>query len=412
MHFSFATIIAVLPLLAAASPIAQKPRITIPLSKRTNLFRDDGSVDIEVMKLHAAHSTGKILRGLDTYSRNSGQRHPLTPDIVTSKRAVGEDPLVDQSSQLWTGSISVGTPPLSFTVDFDSGSSDLFLPSKDCDATCSGHTAYDTSASSTSQALGKTFSLAYGDGSTVSGDQFIDTVSIAGLTATNQTLGAATKYSDGFSSANFPADGLMGMGFQSISEYNAPPVFQSLVAAGQTSEPVFAMKLTASGSELTIGGLNNDLFTGEFTYVPVTQEGYWQVDFDGVKVAGAEVVAKNACIVDSGTTLVIGDTANVKALYAKIPGAKEDASIGAGFYTFPCSATLPEVSFTFAGKDFPFTSTLNFGPVSQGSSDCVGGVIADASIGSQFWILGDVMMSNYYTAFDLGNSQVGFATLA
>lgn len=77
---------------------------------------------------------------------------------------------------------------------------------------------------------------------------------------------------------------MMGMGFQSISEYNAPPVFQSLVAAGQTSEPVFAMKLTASGSELTIGGLNNDLFTGEFTYVPVTQEGYWQVDFDGVKV--------------------------------------------------------------------------------------------------------------------------------
>jgi cathepsin D len=58
MHFSLATIIAVLPLLAAASPIAQKPRITIPLSKRTNLFRGDGSVDIDVLKLHAAHSTG------------------------------------------------------------------------------------------------------------------------------------------------------------------------------------------------------------------------------------------------------------------------------------------------------------------------------------------------------------------
>jgi len=56
MHFSLATIIAVLPLLAAASPIAQKPRITIPLTKRTNVYRSDGSVDIEVLKLHQAHS--------------------------------------------------------------------------------------------------------------------------------------------------------------------------------------------------------------------------------------------------------------------------------------------------------------------------------------------------------------------
>lgn len=141
--------------------------------------------------------------------------------------------------------------------------------------------------------------MSYGDGSTVSGNQFVDTVSIAGLTATNQTLGAATKYSDGFSSANFPADGLMGMGFQSISEYNAPPVFQSLVAEGQTSDPVFAMKLTTNGSELTIGGLNSDLYTGEFTYVPVTQEGYWQVAFDALNVAGEKVVDSTACIIDS-----------------------------------------------------------------------------------------------------------------
>jgi cathepsin D len=254
--------------------------------------------------------------------------------------------------------------------------------------------------------------LSYGDGSTVSGNQFVDTVSIAGLTATNQTLGAATQYSAGFSSANFPADGLMGMGFQSISEYNAPPVFQSLVAEGQTTDPVFAMKLTANDSELSIGGLNSNLFTGDFTYIPVTQQGYWQIQYDALNVAGQQAVGTTACIIDSGTTLVIGDTDNVKAFYAQIPAAKEDPSVGEGFYTFPCSTTLPEVSFTFGGQDFPFTSTLNFGPVSEGSSDCVGGVIADSSIGNQFWVVGDTFMQNVYTAFDFGQSQVGFATLA
>lgn len=412
MHFSLATIIAVLPLLASATPIAQQPRVTIPLSKRTNVFRRDGSVDIEVMKSQAAHSTAKILRGFHTYERNSGQRHSLAPDAAPVKRAVGKDPLTDEASQLWQGEISVGTPAVKYLCDFDTGSSDLFLPAKDCDSTCKGHTPYDSAASSSSKALGKSFSLSYGDGSTVSGKQFTDTVSIAGLKATKQTLGAATQYSDGFSSTNFSPDGLMGMGFQSISEYNAPPLFQSLVAAGQTSQPVFAMKLTASGSELTVGGLNSALYTGDFTYVPVTQEGYWQVNFDALNVAGKKAVGTKSCIIDSGTTLVIGDTASVKAFYAKIPSAKEDSSVGAGFYTFPCSATIPEVSFTFGGVDFPMTSTLNFGPVSQGSDSCVGSVIADANIGSQFWILGDAFMTNYYTAFDVGNSQVGFAKLA
>jgi cathepsin D len=101
MQFSLATILAVLPLLAAASPIAQQPRITIPLTKRTNVFRSDGSVDIEKMKIQVAHSMGKILRGFNTYERNKGQRHSLAP--ASHKREVGHDALTDESSQLWQG---------------------------------------------------------------------------------------------------------------------------------------------------------------------------------------------------------------------------------------------------------------------------------------------------------------------
>jgi Eukaryotic aspartyl protease len=91
----------------------------------------------------------------------------------------------------------------------------------------------------------------------------------------------------------------MGMGFQSISSYGASPVFQTFVTQGQTSNPVFAMKLTSSGSELTIGGVNPDLYTGDFTYVPVVKEGYWQIIFDSLNVNGQQVVGSNNAIVDS-----------------------------------------------------------------------------------------------------------------
>jgi cathepsin D len=68
-----------------------------------------------------------------------------------------------------------------YTVDFDTGSSDLFVPSNNCGSTCSGHDAYDPSESSTSQDLNKTFAIGYGSGATVSGEQYSDNVIIAGL---------------------------------------------------------------------------------------------------------------------------------------------------------------------------------------------------------------------------------------
>lgn len=90
--------------------------------------------------------------------------------------------------------------------------------------------------------------------------------------ATKQVLGAASQYSEGFGVSEFPADGLMGMAFQSISEYNAKPVFQTFVGQRQTSQPVFAFKLASSGAELDVGGLNTRLYSGPVTYIPVTQE--------------------------------------------------------------------------------------------------------------------------------------------
>src|SRR5258708_20704671 len=68
------------------------------------------------------------------------------------------------------------------TVDFDTGSSDLFLPSSKCRADCSGHKLYNPKASSTAKDLHKTFSLSFGDGSTVEGEQYTDVVGLAGLT--------------------------------------------------------------------------------------------------------------------------------------------------------------------------------------------------------------------------------------
>jgi cathepsin D len=91
----------------------------------------------------------------------------------------------------------------------------------------------------------------------------------------------------------------MGMGFQSISGYDAPPVFQTLVNQGKTTSGVFAFKLASSGSELTIGGLNSALYSGTPTYTPVTDKGFWQIKFSALKVGKTKVIKSTAAIVDT-----------------------------------------------------------------------------------------------------------------
>ena len=88
--------------------------------------------------------------------------------------------------------------------------------------------------------------------------------------ATQQRLGAATIYPREFWSDKFPPDGLLGMAYESLSSYRASPLFQSLVSQDRVSAPVFSFYFAQSGSELYIGGTNQNHYKGSFTYMPVT----------------------------------------------------------------------------------------------------------------------------------------------
>lgn len=66
-------------------------------------------------------------------------------------------------------------------MDFDTGSSDLFLPGPKCGASYDKHKVYNLFASSVSRDLHNSFTLQDGDGSEASGEQHGDTVEIAGF---------------------------------------------------------------------------------------------------------------------------------------------------------------------------------------------------------------------------------------
>ena len=64
----------------------------------------------------------------------------------------------------------------------------------------------------------------------------------------------------------------MGMAFKSMSNYDANPIFQTLISEGAVTSPVFGVKLATSGSELFLGGVNPDYEDVDFTWVILSNE--------------------------------------------------------------------------------------------------------------------------------------------
>ncbi|KAB2044360.1 hypothetical protein ES319_D01G084300v1 [Gossypium barbadense] len=195
------------------------------------------------------------------------------------------------------GEIGIGTPPQNFTVIFDTGSSNLWVPSSKCyfSIACYFHSRYKSSHSSTYNANGKPADIKYGTGQ-ISGFFSEDHVTVGDLVVKNQEfIEATSEPSLTFLLAKF--DGILGLGFQEISVGNAVPVCRN-------SEDNL-------GGELVFGGMDTKHFKGNHTYVPVTRKGYWQFDM-GDFLIGNETTGFCAggcsAIADSGTSLLAGPT--------------------------------------------------------------------------------------------------------
>ncbi|CAM8986929.1 unnamed protein product [Rhodiola kirilowii] len=214
------------------------------------------------------------------------------------------------------GEIGIGTPPQKFTVIFDTGSSNLWVPSSKCyfSVACYLHSKYKSSRSTTYKKNGKEASIQYGTGA-ISGFFSEDYVTIGDLVVKDQEFIEATKEpSLTFLVAKF--DGILGLGFQEISVGNAVPVWYNMVNQGLVNDPIFSFWFNRNadgeeGGEIVFGGVDPNHFVGEHTYVPVTQKGYWQFDMGDVLIGGKTTgFCANGCaaIADSGTSLLVGPT--------------------------------------------------------------------------------------------------------
>ncbi|KAJ6477856.1 acid protease [Mycena vitilis] len=411
----------------AAPPAAETIAGTaIPLPKRSSFTRADGVFDKDKAIAATVDTINKYRQNLINLKNNLGvgafsagaeikavAHLPADVEARLLRRIETRqsESLDDDQDVEWVSSMFIGTPPQKFVTDFDTGSSDLWVPSSSCNsATCARKSKYTATSSSTSVKKSGTFSIQYGDGSTVSGLNYTETVSVAGIRVTGQSFSPVSHYSI------VQLSGVFGFAFPAISNLHANPFFINAVISHAVSEPRFGFYLASSGSTLHLGGTDTSKYTGDIDFNNLSDiypPQFWQLSGARIKLGSTAMVSDLYTIIDSGTTLAYCPTDVVKMLFAAVPGSKVFGDPRDGYYSFPC-ASPPRFSFNWGKKDWTITANnINLGRTTSGSSDCVASIVGqDIGLGPKTCLLGDAFMKNVYTVFDLGQNAVGFAALA
>jgi saccharopepsin len=329
----------------------------------------------------------------------------VAPSLQLGRTSMQQLTLADFSE------ISLGTPPQSFKVILDTGSSNLWVPSSECSSiACYLHTKYDSSSSSTYKKNGTSFEIRYGSGS-LSGYVSNDVFQIGDLKVKHQDFAEATS-EPGLAFAFGRFDGIMGLGYDTISVNKIVPPFYNMMDQGLLDEPVFAFYLGDTNNDgeesvATFGGIDESHYTGKMVKLPLRRKAYWEVDLDAITF-GKETaeMEDTGVILDTGTSLIALPSTIAELLNKEI-GAKKSYN---GQYTVECDKrdSLPDLTFTLTGHNFTIGA---YDYILEVQGSCI-----SAFFGMDFpepvgplAILGDAFLRRWYSVYDVGNSAVGLA---
>lgn len=169
--------------------------------------------------------------------------------------------------------------------------------------------------------------MTYGSGA-VSGIIGADTVTVAGMTLENYSMGATLQESVQFGDDNIPFDGLMGLAMNQLSHQGVPTLVDSLQSAGLIQNAILGIALGryADGEndgELVFGQADASKFDPSTTQtLPVTSDdGFWQVTMSAVTIDGQDAVINRQAILDTGTTLMMAPNDDAMAFHELINGS-------------------------------------------------------------------------------------------
>lgn len=334
------------------------------------------------------------------------------------------------------GEVSIGSPPQSFTVIFDTGSGHLLVPSATCeDPACEKHKRYHAGNSSGSIPIGweddplkraddpsdrDTKVLNFAAGNAV-GQFTRDRVCLgdsSSFCAMADFIEMSEESDDPFKDAEWDGVFGLGQGVSDAAEFNIMGVLAT-DSAPKMRKPIFAVYLgrdIQDEAEITFGDWREERMLSPFTWVNVSVEGYWQFEFndfliDGKPVSFCQNFENKRCqaVLDTGSSLMMGPqdiTDKLLKLLHFDNGTNANCTE---------SSPFPKFGFSIGGKAFEMQKDdyMDRSPdptLPEGIENCWAHLmpIGDTGRGPIF-VLGMPFLRTFYTAYDVSLKRIGIA---
>ncbi len=257
------------PIIVSAANNADDGLIRVKLQKRSqhemvaaHLKRENDALRLAMLSSAASSpvvaSTKMMMRG-----SSSSLQAQFDEQVAAAEGAGKAENVIikDFSNAQYYGTVQIGTPPQEFTVIFDTGSSNLWVPKVNC-KNCGywfingGKKKYDESKSSTFTKDGSDFHIQYGSGD-VQGFFSTDNVILADDLVVSDQKFAEVSDAGGLGAGYIMGqfDGILGLGFEGLALGGAKTVFKNAIDQNVVEKSMFSFDLgDNTEGELTFGG--------------------------------------------------------------------------------------------------------------------------------------------------------------
>mmetsp|Transcript_45704 Transcript_45704/g.99208 ORF Transcript_45704/g.99208 Transcript_45704/m.99208 type:complete len:463 (-) Transcript_45704:132-1520(-) len=326
------------------------------------------------------------------------------------------------------GPLGVGTtivegqenPQETIHVLFDTGSTNMWIASTMCGSeVCTGRSRYDWQKSATYQESpdDSLLKVAFGTGELV-GPLAIDDFHVGSFVVENQTFGMIAQ-ENGEVFKHLPFEGLLGLGFPSMSVDGVTPFFDNIMKQKILKSNEFAFYFTEDPSDpsaMFFGGVDKRFYQGEIKMLPVVQEHYWTLNLLELRLGNTPVnIDKNGnkihkVIVDSGSTLFTAPTGTYDVLANQFDSV-ECSDLDQHPERYPDLTYVLEDSngepyeLVVSAKEYMFDS--------YDGAEC-DLAFMELNVPDKFgpaFMLGEVFMSNFFTVFSRGDGSPGSASV-
>lgn len=317
-------------------------------------------------------------------------------------------------------------------------SADTWVPSGECPSSECPYKRFDEEKSSTYQPLNISFAINYAQGS-VHGSYVKERMSLLGpdaITSPEQTIGLSRSANDIISGGmKMTSNGILGLAFPALAansdtlEAYKPFLFE-LAAKKIISQPIFSISLNEKEgwqSELTIGGMNRDKFTGEIHYLPVVKNvnpktaeldyTFWSVELKGIEIdqqnnKTSSLKVNQKVTLDTGTTYSYLSKALVDQIVQDVTQQKPSVDLSTQLYTVDCKLRSSNHTIQFEFDHLKISILLRdfiLKPSNEESTQCALSLSYNYDENETF-VLGDNFLRSAFFLFDMEAKKVGVAT--